>query len=343
MRAILAALIDLLALRLRRRASLELEVIALRQQLAVLRRKHKKTIQVSNADRYFWTLLYRIWPKALDHIVLVKPATVVSWHRKGFRRYWAWRIKEGRIRPKLTPELRELIRQMKLDNPLWGVRRIHAELLKLGFSISTRSVHKCMPKRYNPPSPTWRNFLRENMHETAATDMFVVFTLTYHILYAMVVVSHERRKILYFAVTSRPSPDWLSQEIVRAFQSNARPTYLLRDRDSLYGKVFRDSVRSLGIQEIVAARQSPWQNIYVERVIGSIRSECLNHMIVVNERHLRRILASYVEYYNKSRTHNALDLDCPEPRPVERQSDGEIVAIPQVGGLHHRYTRRRAA
>jgi transposase InsO family protein len=174
-------------------------------------------------------------------------------------------------------------------------------------------------------------------------DMFVVFTLTYKILYGLIFVHHKRRKLVHFAVTERPSQYWLSQELIAACKSNAIPRYLLRDRDALYGKRFRDSVQELGIQEIVAARQSPWQNIYVERVIGSIRSECLNHVIVVNEQHLRHILASYVQYYNKSRTHLSLDQDCPDPRLVETPADGkQIVATPEVGGLHHRYTRRAA-
>ena len=343
MHPILRAIVSLVSFRLRSRASLELEVLALRHQLGVLRRKQKKIIHVSKADRLLWTLLYRIWPRALDAMVLVKPDTVIEWHRKGFRLYWSWRSQDKRPWRKLSPELRELIRQMKMDNPLWGVQRIQGELLKLGIEISHQSVYKCMPKRFKPPSPKWRIFLREHMHETAAMDMFVVITVTYRILYAMVLIGHDRRKILHIDVTAHPTQDWLSHQIVRAFQSNDRPTYLLRDRDALYGRRFRDTVRALGIQEIVAARQSPWQNIYVERVIGSIRSECLNHVIVINERHLQRILSSYVRYYNQSRTHYSLDKDCPEPRPIEPPSKGpKIIAIPEVGGMHHRYVRRAA-
>jgi transposase InsO family protein len=181
------------------------------------------------------------------------------------------------------------------------------------------------------------------MHDTTAIDMFVVFTLTYRILYAMVLISHERRRILHFDVTAHPTQDWLSRQMITAFQSNARPKYLLRDRDALYGQRFRDCIRAMEIQEVVTARQSPWQNIYVERVIGSIRSECLNHIIVVNENHLRRVLSSYVRYYNQARTHQSLGQDCPDPRPVEPPSAGKrIVAIPEVGGLHHRYIRRAA-
>jgi transposase InsO family protein len=275
---------------------LELEVIALRHQLGVLRRKQKRVLHVSLADRILWSWLFWMWPQVLNTMVLVRPDTVVGWHRKGFRLYWTWRAQDKRHCPVLTPELRELIRKMKFDNPLWGIRRIQGELRKLGFIISTTSVQKCMPKRYKPPSPGWRMFLREHMRHTVAMDMFVVFTLTYKILYGMILVHHKRRKIVHFAVTANPSQDWLSERLVAACRSNAIPRYLLRTRDALYGKRFRDSVRELGIQEIVAARQSPWQDVYVERVIGSIRSECLNHVVVMNEHHLRYILASYVQY-----------------------------------------------
>jgi transposase InsO family protein len=222
-------------------------------------------IRVPLADRFFWVWLYRIWPRALDVMVLVKPKTVISWHYAGFR----------------------LIHQMKRDNPTWGVRRIEGELRKLGFDISYMAVYKCLPKQFTSPSPGWRTFLQNHMKETAAVDLLVVVTLTFQLIYAMVLISHGRRKILHIAVTEHPTQDWMTAQITRAFSANPKPKYLLRDRDAIYGRKFRDRLKELRIKEQLTTRQSPWQNIYVERVICSIRRECLDHVIVLNERHLK--------------------------------------------------------
>ena len=342
MRAILSAITQLLTFRFRSRASLELEVVALRHQLKVLRRNiRKKKFKTRLSDRFFWILLYKIWPQSIHSMLVVKPKTVVEWHRLGFMRFW--RLRSAAHRPwKVTDELRALIYRMDDENPLWGVRRIQGELLKLGFDVTPQCIWKYLRKRRRrPPSPTWRVFLRNHMHETAAIDMFVVFTVTFKFLYAMLVVSHQRRKILHFSVTERPSQDWLSREITRTFSAEPKPKFLIRDRDPLYGQRFRARLREMKIREQAIPRQSPWHNIYVERVIGTIRQECLNHVIIINRHHLRRILSSYVRYYNESRTHRSLNQDCPVSREVQLPSKGkEIISIPQLGGLHHRYERR---
>lgn len=342
MKPILYAIISLLTFRLRSRASLELEVIALRHQLTILRRRRRGRQKLPAADRYFWAWLYGIWPRAIDVMVLVKPVTVVKWHRQGFRIYWQWRSRPKRRRRRISPELRDLIRQMSRANPLWGAARIHGELLKLGFDVSIITVAKYMRRRSGSPSPGWRVFVRNHIHDTVATDMFVVITAAFRLLYAMIILGHDRRKIIHFEVTERPTQDWLVHQIRRAFEGKAVPHYLLRDRDALYGRRFTNQLRAMGIQQLVTAPQSPWQNVYVERVIQSIRHECLNHVIIFNKRHLQRMLSSYIQYYNRTRTHLSLDKDCPEVRPINPPAAGKIVAIPEVGGLHHRYERRAA-
>ena len=341
MLTVLSALASLLSFRLRSRASLELEVVALRHQLTVLRRQRPGRPRLFSADRLLWVWLYRIWPQVLDAMVLVKPATVIGWHRKGFRLYWRRRSRHlGR--PRTSREVRDLIRQMSQANPLWGAPRIHGELLKLGIEVSQATVGRYLPWRPKLPSPTWRSFLRNHVRDTAAVDMFVVVTARFRLLYALIVLGHERRKILHFDVTSNPTQGWLARQITEAFPWDTAPRFLLRDRDASYGQAFRDRVQAMTIDEVVTAPRSPWQNAYVERIIGSIRRECLDHVIIFDERHLRRVLSAYCDYYHRSRTHLSLRKDCPEPRPVQPPSAGAVVAFPQVGGLHHRYERRAA-
>ena len=242
----------------------------------------------------------------------------------------------------MSTATRDLIRQMCLANPLWGAPRIHGELLKLGIEISQATVGRYMPWRPKAPSPTWRSFLHNHMHCLAAIDMFVVVTATFRLLYALIVLGHDRRKVIHFDVTENPTQDWLARQMTEAFPWDTAPRYLLRDRDASYGQNFRDRVEAMGIKEVVTAPRSPWQNPYVERIIGSIRRECLNHVIIIDERHLRRVLSSYFQYYHESRTHLSLDKDCPEPRPIHPPTAGKIIAFPEVGGLHHRYERRAA-
>jgi putative transposase len=343
MLTILSAIVSLVSFRFRCRVSLELEVLALRHQLAVLRRQRPSRPSLRRGDRQLWSWLYRVWPRCLKVMVLVKPATVIQWHRQGFRRYWRWRSRSQRAgRPEVNREIRELIRQMSIANPLWGAPRIHGEMLKLGIEVSQATVGRYMLRRHGPPSPTWRTFLRNQIDGIAAIDMFVVVTAAFRLLYVSVILGHARRKILHLNVTQHPTAGWLSRQITEAFPWDTAPRYLLRDRDTSYGERFQERARVMGITEVITAPRSPWQNAYVERVIGSIRRECLDHVLVINERHLRRVLSSYADYYHRSRTHLSLAKDCPDARPIQRPNNSNVIAIPQVGGLHHRYERRAA-
>ncbi len=231
---------------------------------------------------------------------------------------------------------------MSSANPLWGAPRIHGEILKLGIEISQATVAKYMLRRSGAPSPTWRSFLRNQTEGIAAIDMFVVASASFRLLYVAVILGHERRKIVHTAVTEHPTAAWLSRQVTEAFPWDTAPRYLLRDRDASYGAYFRRRVEAMGITQIVTAPRSPWQNAYVERMIGSIRRECLDHIVIFNERHLRCVLSSYVDYYQRTRTHLSLDKDCPDSRPIQPPRIGRVVAIPQVGGLHHRYERLAA-
>ncbi len=242
----------------------------------------------------------------------------------------------------MNREIRDLIRQMSRANPLWGAPRIHGELLKLGIEVSQATVSRYLPWRPKAPSPTWRSFLQNHRHDIAAIDMFVVITASFRLLYALVVLGHERRKVIHFDVTPNPTQAWLARQVTEAFPWDTAPRFLLRDRDASYGQTFRYRVQAMAIEEVVTAPRSPWQNAYVERIIGSIRRECLDHVIVFDERHLRRVLSTYFEYHHRSRTHLSLGKDCPEPRPIQPPSAGTVIAFPKVGGLHHRYERRAA-
>jgi transposase InsO family protein len=233
---------------------------------------------------------------------------------------------------------------MAAANPTWGAPRIHGELRKLGITIAESTVARYLPKRrpHRPPSQTWRTFLRNHMKTLVAIDSFVVPTATFSVLYVFLVLDLERRRILHWNVTQHPTSRWLGQQIVNAFPWDSAPPYLLRDRDGGYGEEFRRRLRGLGLKEVLTAPRSPWQNAFVERVIGSVRRECLDHVVVISEGQLRRLLREYVDYYHESRTHLSLGKDCPEPRAVDPPENGTVVALPQVGGLHHRYLRRAA-
>jgi transposase InsO family protein len=296
--------------RFRSRAVVELENLALRHQLHVLRRQRPGRLRLFSIDRLLWVWLYRLWPRCLEAMVLVKPATVIQWHRQGFRLFWRWRSRSGR--PSVECEIRKLIRQMSSANPLWGAPRIHGELLKLGIKVSQTTVAKYMARRRGTPSQNWKTFLRNHAEGIGALDMFVVASASFRLLYVMIILAHGRRKIMRTAVTEHPTAAWLSRQVTEAFPWDTAPRCLLRDRDSSYGSEFRSRVEAMNIAEVITAPRSPWQNAYVERVIGSIRRECLDHVVIFNERHLRRVLSSYVDYYQRSRTHLSLDKDCPE-------------------------------
>ena len=327
---------------LKSRAELQAENVLLRHQIKILTRGRAKRAKVTKWDRLILLWLLRLWPRSRGLVCVVHPKTVVRWHREGFRLYWRWRSQRAVGRPRVSYEIRSLVRQMSQQNPLWGAPRIHGELLKLGFEVSQATVSRYLPRRPQNPDQTWKTFLRNHLECTAAIDFLVVPTLTFRMLFVLVVLSHGRRKLLHFAVTANPTAAWTAQQITEAFPWDEAPKYLLRDRHCTYGQVFRDRVKVMGIQDTPTAPRSPWQNGYVERVIGSIRRECLDHIIAWDERHLRRILRSYRSYYNEARTHLALGKDAPIPRPRAEQSDGKIIAIPEVGGLHHRYQRLAA-
>ena len=340
--SLVLALLGTMRAALRTRGALALENLALRQQLALLRRRSTRP-RFGLLDRTFWVWLSRRWSGWRETLHIVRPETVIRWHRQGFRAFWTWKSRRGRTgRPPVNSELAKLVRAMALANPLWGAPRIHGELLKLGLDISQRTVARLMPRRPKPPSQTWRTFLQNHLADLVSIDFLVVPTATFRVLYVFVVLLHHRRKVVHFNVTDSPTAAWTAQQIVEAFPGDSAPRYLLRDRDSIYGTEFRQRVRGIGIAEVLTAPRSPWQNPFAERVIGTIRRELLDHVIILNEGHLRRRLRNYLRYYHGSRTHLALDKDAPEPRAVEPPEYGAVVALPQVGGLHHRYVRRAA-
>jgi transposase InsO family protein len=316
---------------------LEAENAVLRQQLIVLRRRLHGRVRLKNSDRWFFILLYRWFPSILQVLTIIRPETLIRWHRSGFRRYWRWKSRSLGGRPQIEAGLRALIRQMSMENPLWGAPRIHGELLKLGFEVAQSSVAKYMVKRRGPPGQGWLTFLRNHAPDIAAMDFFVVPTIGFDLLYAFVVVRLDRRDLVLINVTRNPTAEWVARQITEAFPWDEAPQYLIRDRDRIYGAIVTRRLRAMGIRDKPTAAASPWQNGFAERLIGSIRRECLDHVVVFGEAHLRRILRSYSRYYNDIRTHRSLDKDAPVSRPVQRA--GSIKSFAILGGLHHRYAR----
>jgi putative transposase len=339
----LALLVAAVSSVLKTRAVLQLENIALRHQIGVLQRSAKKRPKLSAADRLLWVWLSRIWRDWRSSLVVVKPETVVGWHRKAFRLFWTWKIRRGKPgRPSVPREVRDLIRRMSRENPGWGAPRIHGELLKLGIEIGETSVSKYLVRRGKPPSQTWRTFLENHISSLMSVDFFTVPTIRFQVLYVFLVLAHERRRIVHFAVTAHPTAEWTAQQVREAFPWENAPRYLLRDRDRIFGHDFVEQVRAMGITQVLSAPRSPWQRAYIERLIGTIRRECLDHVIVINERSLWNHLRAFRDYYHRTRTHLALEKDSPEPRAIQPPEAGEIISIPQVGGIHHRYERRAA-
>jgi transposase InsO family protein len=288
-------------------------------------------------DRLIFVWLYRLAPSILDAVAIVRPETIVRWHRAGFRTFWRWKSRARVGRPQVPLEIRQLVREISLANPLWGAPRIHGELLKLGIEVGQTSVAKYMARRRRPPSQGWRTFLTNHTDGMASIDLFVVPTISFTLLYGLLVLHHDRRRILWLGVTAHPTAEWIARQITEAIGWDEPPRYLIRDRDRAYGEVFTRRIRTMGIRDRPTAPKSPWQNGYAERLIGSIRRECLDHLVVFRERHLFRVLCSYQEYYNSSRTHLSLSKDAPHGRPVE--AIGRVLPTPVLGGLHHRYFR----
>jgi transposase InsO family protein len=316
---------------------LRAENAILRHQLNILLRKAPKRPKLSSIDRTVFVWFYRLFPNVAGAVVIVRPETVIRWHRAGFRAWWRWKSRNVGGRPKIDHELRDLIRRMCEENRLWGAPRIHGELLKLGFTVAQSTVSKYMLRGRRPPSQGWKTFLHNHLDGIAAVDFLVVPTLTFERLFAFVVLGLGRREILWIGVTTNPTALWLAHQITEAFPWETAPEYLIRDNDGAYGKLFTRRVRSMSIRDRPITPRSPWQNGYVERVIGSIRRECLDHLIVRDEAHLRRVLRAYALYYNAARTHIGLRKDSPNRRPTERR--GRIVSCDVLGGLHHQYSR----
>ena len=338
-------LLGLLALAIgaafRPRVHLVLENLALRQQLTVFKRKHPRP-RISSGDRLFWMLLRRCWSRWADAVIIVKPETIVRWHRAGFRAYWRWKSRNPG-RPRIDREVRDLIRQMATENR-WGAPRIHGELAKLGFEVSERTVSRYLPRRPAAPDAIkrWKTFLRNHREVLAGMDFLTVPTVTFRVLYVFFVIHYSRRRILHVNVTPRPTAAWVIQQLREAFPFDTAPRYLIFDRDSKFSRDVVAFIKAAGVTPVRTSFRSPWQNGVAERWVATCRREILDHVIVANQNHLRRLLRDHVDYYHRDRCHLSLAKDAPEHRPVEPRpsSNANVVGLPRLGGLHHRYVWR---
>ena len=335
-------ILNLLRDLVRPRTDLLLENMALRQQINVLRRDNPKP-HFTMWDRAFWVALMRTWQKWRRPLALVKPQTVIAWHRRGWRLFWRWKTRPKEVgRPRIPYEVVELIRRISGENPTWGAPRIHGELMMLGYWVSEATVARYMLKRRGRPTQNWKTFVRNHIGETAAIDFLTVPTIMFRTLYVFVVLSLDRRLIVHINVTFHPTAEWTALQLIQAFPFDTAPRFIIRDRDGIYGEKVQEAIRSIGSRELVIAPRSPWQNGYCERVVGTLKRECLNHMIVFDERHALRILRSYLQYYHEARTHLGLGKDTPDGRAIEPPGTGPVVRMPMVGGLHSRYYRDAA-
>jgi putative transposase len=341
MRTLIEAMVGALFVAFRSRANLIAENLVLRQQLAILRRATPRP-RLRPIERAFWVSVSRLWSCWADSLAIVAPATVIGWHRRGFARFWA-RKSQPVGRPRLALDLVSLIERMARENPLWSRRRIANELAKLGHRVDKDTVAKYMPRPIRrpggPPSQTWKTFLHNHLAETIAIDFLAVPTVTFNILYVFFVLSLERRRVLHVDVTAHPSGGWAAQQIAESIGTGVVPAHLIRDRDGIFGAAFDARIDALGIEQVKCAPRSPWQNGYAERWVGTLRRELLDHVVVLGERHLQRLVRQHVAYYNEDRPHMALQRDSPVARAIEPPSAGKIVALQRVGGLHHRYSR----
>ncbi len=342
------ALSLLVALRVffRTRSDIALEVLALRHQVAVLKRKRPRPV-LNPLDRLFWTTLRRLWSRWADTLILVKPETVIGWHRAGFHCYWRWRSRPRGGRPKITDEIRGLIRRLAAENPEWGAPRIHGELQKLGLVVSERSVARYLRRigRRGDPAKRWLTFLHNHREAIAAFDFFTVPTVTFQLLYCFFVIEHGRRKILHFNVTQHPTAEWVVQQLREAFPEATPYRYVILNHDSKFNDEVIRFLKATGLTPKRTSIQAPWQNGTAERWVGSCRREMLDHVIARNERHLRRLMRDYVNYHHQDRIHDALAKDTPDRRSVEQRpaANATVISMPRVGGLHHRYQWREAA
>jgi transposase InsO family protein len=326
---------------LRARRSLLLENLALRQQLAVLKRRHPRP-RLELLDKLFWVAVRRFWSGWKQALLVVSPETVVRWHRSGFALYWRAISKARGVvgRKRISKEVRDLIFRIVMENPTWGAPRIHGELLMLGFDVSERTISRWMRRvpRDAERAKRWLAFLRNHREVIAAMDFFTVPTLTFGVLYCLFVIGHGRRRVLHFSVTRHPTSTWIVQQLREAFPYQWAPSFLIFDRDAKYGLEVSIAVRSMAIQAIRTSFRSPWQNGIAERWVESCRRDLLDHVIAINECHLKRLLSEYVRYYHEDRTHLGLDKETPGDR-MRSMSSGQVLGRARLGGLHHRYDR----
>lgn len=349
MLATLLALVHGVADVFRSRRDLTLENLALRQQLAIYERTVRRP-KLKASDRLFWTTLSRLWHGWREALVVVKPETVIAWHRRGFRRYWSWLSRRGRRGPtsSANAEVRELVRRMALDNPTWGAPRVHGEIRMLGFDVSERTVSRWLRRFRGRPQArqNWLTFLRNHQEAIAAFDFFVVFSAAFRPLYVWFAIEHARRRIFHVNVTEHPTSAWVIQNLREAFPYDSAPRYLIFDRDSIFSTEVAATVKTIGSKPVRTAFASPWQNPVAERFVGSARRDLLDHVVIFDERQLLRLVREYVgTYYLQDRTHLGLAKDTPAGRTVEPRPSptARIAALPRCGGLHHRYVWREAA
>ncbi len=330
----------------RSRSDTALEVLALRQQVAVLKRQRPRPT-LTRLDRFFWTSLRHLWPRWSDVLLIVKPETVVRWHRAGFRLYWRWRSRRRTGRPRISEEMRTLIRRLSAENADWGAPRIHGELLKLGFDVSERSVARYLRRlpRRGDPGTRWAAFLANHREAIVAFDFFTVPTLTFQLLSCFFVIEHRRRRILHFNVTREPTAAWVVQQLRDVFPGDGPHRFILFDHDSTFDGDVIAFLKATGLDPTRTGIQAPWQNGIAERWVGSCRRELLDHIIALNERHLYRMIRAYVAYYHQDRIHDALGKDAPNRRAVEPKpsANATVISMARAGGLHHRYSWRNAA
>lgn len=326
---------------LRARRSLILENLALRQQLVLLKRRHPRPC-LGALDKLFWVAARQFWSGWKQSLIVVTPETVVRWHGAGFRLYWRLisRVRRQAGRRQTSQEVRNVIFRMVAENPTWGAPRIHGELLMLGFEVSERTISRWMKRAQRSPdrAQRWMAFLRNHREAIAAMDFFTVPTVAFRVLYCFFVIGHDRRRILHLNVTRHPTGSWIIQQLREAFPFESAPKYLIFDRDAKYGLDITTAVRSLDVNPVRTSFGSPWQNGVAERWVGSCRRDLLDHVIAMNERHLKRLLSDYVCYYHQDRTHLGLGKGTPNGRTRSRAS-GRILSQERLGGLHHRYAR----
>ncbi len=335
---LLILLLGVLRATLRSRAGLVAENLLLRHQLAVLTRPGRKRPPIRVRDKLVWVLARRLCRAWRRHLVFVRPETVVRWHRQAWKLFWRWKSRTPLGRPRLSAEVRELIATMALQNPGWGTERIRGELLKLGIAVSSRSIRRYRRRGpVRPPSRTWRAFLANHRPQLWAADLFTVPTLTFKTLYVLLFITHARRELVHLNVTANPTAAWVWRQLIEATPWGRVPRYLLRDRDAVYGRDFASRARRVGIEPLLTPIRAPRANAIAERVVGTLRRECLDHLVIVNERHLRSVLRELVAYYNAHRPHRSLSLET--PRLAARPDAGPVRSRPVLGGLHRVYER----